>query len=417
MLFLILSLSLFLVSLKAVGVRIYNFSNVVVSVFWGVVVFVLLAIPVDWLFYHGRYSHLYNYVVLHVSFFVFGVSSGLILFSRYSESVQQASVWSVSSNTAKAYFFLLLFGVGLMALLYLRMPEVPLFSEDVHEARVRSLRGLGYNYKLALSSMYVGFVGVSYFLFQKGKRSVAIFLSLLLFLFSMPTANRIDSLFFILFVVLVALLPIKGARSSVYNLIRAFFVVSGIFFIAGVFQFSRHYGLNSLFDSGMEEIYRFALGGFFHRFWVQLENISFLIDNEVALPWYETVFNDIAMAIPGSGVGNTSGVLLKEAANVRFAGGGITPSFIGEGYVSFGCIGSFIYTAILGIFFGFINILLLVSMGGRHKFFPFLLVGSVSIYGVATSTLGAVLVHNILPLVIVFFAFLFICCFLKRFKR
>jgi len=417
LLFFLTSLILFFLAIRSVGLKIYNFSNVAVSLFWGIVVFVVFSIPVDWAFYDERYEYLYGYVLAHASFFIFGLSSGLVVFSGKGRFVQESGYWAVNKSVYKVYFFLLLFGFLLMVVLYFRMPEIPLLAEDVHKARIESLRGLGYNYKIALSSMYVGFVGVSYFLFQEGRRYVSIFLAVLLFLFSMLTANRIDSLFFILFSVVVALLPFRGRKSDIFNVIKAFLAVVGILFFAGIFQFSRHYGLASLFSSEMTEIYKFALGGFFHRFWVQLENISFLVDGNVSLPWYTTFFNDIAMAIPGSGVGSTSGVLLKEAAGVDFMGGGITPSFIGEGYVSFGSVGGIIYTTVLGLFFGFISVLLLVSMGGRHTYFPFLVVGSVSIYGVATSTLGAVLVHNILPLVLVFVVFLVICCVRQRFSR
>ncbi|MEQ5857772.1 oligosaccharide repeat unit polymerase [Halomonas sp. EF61] len=401
----------FCLCIRVRKLRLFYFHNPSVSIFCGVFFFIGLAPIIDFFFYNSRYDFLYPIVWFYCSVFFLGLSFGFILSSIYTPkhfSLSKAIPYGLSSFV---YVFIYILGVVLLFFLYYRMPEIPIFSEDVHEARVKSLVGLGYNYKISLYCIYVGYLGVSLSLMRHSK-ILAFMLSLLTFLMIMPTANRIDSLFviFVYGVVFVYFYEASGGgilRLYTISLIIGFVVL----FVSAVVQYIRHYGIQGFAGADINDLIRFSLGGVYHRFWVQLENLSYMINNGVNIPLFKTFINDFLLAIPGSHVNQTSGVLLKQAAGVEFRGGGITPTFIGEGYAQFGYVGTVIYCLFLSSMIGFFSNFAVSFLYVKHNLFPFLFISSFFLYGISTSTLVAVFVHAVAPVFVVLTIFVFVRSF------
>jgi len=302
----------------------------------------------------------------------------------------------------------LFLGVICIFILYYKMPVIPLFSEDVHFHRVNSLRGLGYIYKISIFLIYIGLFGVFYKLLKERKYFYSILLLLIFSALIMPTANRIDAAF-VFFIFLLSLLYIKNEENKVGFFGLVFFFVGSVFvlFLSAIFQYIRHYGIDGFLNAEMANIFSFSFGGLFHRFWVQLENLSYIY-NGIRLDWYQTFLNDFLMAIPGSGVNFTSGVLLKNELGLEFSGGGITPTFIGEGMVSFGDFWYF-YVLLIGIFTGFSSKFLTKFFGLDSISFPFLVVSGFMFYAASTTTIFAVVVHSIIPSFLCYLIYVF--CF------
>ena len=66
-----------------------------------------------------------------------------------------------------------------------------------------------------------------------------------------------------------------------------------------------------------------------------------------------TFLINIQMLMPGPDVDFT--IWLKEQIGLNFAGGGVTPTLVGEGYINGGYIGVFIWLFIIGMIVSYIN--------------------------------------------------------------
>lgn len=411
-LFFFMATALFFISVKASNISFLAFHHFFISLFWGVCVFFVLGIPIDIVFYDAKYSDYYYLVLFYSSFLFLGVVFAIFSLGwGFKWRGDREFRWEVGDKDKRVFIFLLIFGFFSLLILYWRMPGLPLFAERVHVARVEYLRGLGYNYKIALYSIYVSAFSLSYYMIDRNRQFQSFFLVIAMFVALAPTANRIDSLFVVL-VWAVAYLYVKNKEGGVR--IRKFLAFSLIpvilLMVAAVMQFIRHKGFDVFMNSSMHEVYEFSLGGFYHRFWVQLENLYYIISREASVSPFATFYNDFLMAIPGTGVDKTSGVLLKEAAGLHFRGGGITPTFAGEGIAQFGYVGASVYVFLLGYFLSVVSFLVNFYAIKIPVLYPFVVVGGVFLHGLATSTIVAVFIHTVAPLILIYF---FVFCLRK----
>lgn len=416
--FLSLTIFVFLWLLRAKRIKLIYFHVPTVSVFWGCMLFVLLGVPIDYFFYDSRFDHSYWLVYSHTAIFILGLTLGLVVTWEVAPaSAYQLSFLSKINRDYYIFWVLYFLGVVLIIALYARMPVIPLFAEDVHVERVRALSGLGYNYKLAIFCFYLGSFGLSLYYFSRGKWFFPLVLSCVAFLAILPTANRIDSLFILFMLGMAALytrIVITYGIVTFSLYLKCAVLGASVLVISAVLQYIRHYGIEGFVSAEINDVYNFSKGGVYHRFWVQLENLSYLVDRNVRVEPFLTFYNDIMMVVPRSGINQTSGVVLKEEAGLHFRGGGITPTFIGEGIVQFGYLGGALYSFFLAFFISCLSPFFTRYLGRKYLFFPFLFVGSFFLHGVATSTLFAVLTHSVAPAVFLLILVVFLLKFFKH---
>lgn len=149
---------------------------------------------------------------------------------------------------------------------------------------------------------------------------------------------------------------------------------------------------------GGEQVLDRFLASFFWRSFVTLHNLDVILNGYRDFLHGGGVLMELAVLIPGPDI--NLGEHLKVVLGYDFPGGGITPSYIGTGFVDFGIFGALLYPFITGGVVATAYVLwpLLV---GRSKFsFLMLLVFSVTTSGVSAAGFVSPYVYFGIPLVL-----------------
>ncbi|MFI8557806.1 hypothetical protein [Pseudomonas putida] len=155
--------------------------------------------------------------------------------------------------------------------------------------------------------------------------------------------------------------------------------------------------LGVLRKGGGDVFERFA-ASFFWRSFVTVWNLDVILTQYKDFLSGGGILMELAVIVPGPDV--NLGAHLKEALGYDFPGGGITPSYVGAGFVDFGMLGAVLYPAITGCLVAFFYIVwpLLVGRGGLS--FILLLIFSVTTSGVAAAGFVSPYLYFGVPLLI-----------------
>lgn len=125
------------------------------------------------------------------------------------------------------------------------------------------------------------------------------------------------------------------------------------------------------------------LARFFWRSFITAHNLETIVSSYPELLFGRGLLMELAVLTPGPDI--NLGMHLKESLNYNFPGGGITPSYIGTGFVDFGLLGSLLYPAITGIIISMSYILWPLLVGRSRFAFILLVVFSVTTCGVSAA--------------------------------
>lgn len=125
------------------------------------------------------------------------------------------------------------------------------------------------------------------------------------------------------------------------------------------------------------------MASFFWRSFVTLYNLDVILSNYKDFLHGEGILMELAVIVPGPDI--NLGAHLKEVLGYDFPGGGITPSYIGAGYIDFGIWGAVLYPAFTGVLVASSYVLWPVFVGRSGLSFLLLLIFSVTTSGVSAA--------------------------------
>lgn len=147
---------------------------------------------------------------------------------------------------------------------------------------------------------------------------------------------------------------------------------------------------------GGGEIFERFMASFFWRSFVTLWNLDVILTQYKDFLGGEGILMELAVVVPGPDI--NLGAHLKEVLGYDFPGGGITPSYIGAGFVDFGLVGAVLYPVVTGCLVAFSYVLWPSLVGRSGLSFILLLVFSVTTSGVAAAGFVSPYLYFGLPL-------------------
>lgn len=157
------------------------------------------------------------------------------------------------------------------------------------------------------------------------------------------------------------------------------------------------------------------LARFFWRSFITAHNLETIISSYTELLYGRGLLMELAVLTPGPDI--NLGMHLKQTLNYDFPGGGITPSFIGTGFVDFGLVGALLYPAITGIILS-ISYTLWPMLIGRSRFsFILLTIFSVTTCGMSAAGFMSPLLYFGAPVVLMGISYRALALILKSSPR
>lgn len=212
---------------------------------------------------------------------------------------------------------------------------------------------------------------------------------------------------FVMFSVSAACMVSFGFRSGVaFLLVIAFLFnlykrVGGIPVVKSVvlaFLALSFFVLMGVLRKGGGDVLERFMATFFWRSFVTLYNLDVILDAYTDFLGGEGILMELAVIVPGPDV--NLGAHLKEALGYDFPGGGITPSYIGTGYVDFGLFGALLYPALTGILVAGSYVLWPILVGRSGLSFLLMLILSVTTSGVSAAGFVAPYLYFGIPLLL-----------------
>lgn len=330
--------------------NLYNFFNPFVMFF----IFHAVFLYIGWFFYLLFYQNLIVvnpltmvYVCTSLTISVVAAITVDTLYSlqggrtnKFPSCVQVSRTENRFSELVGLFVFLV--GVCFLLLFYLKAGSIPLLHENSETFRIEARKGMGY-----VTLLGIGFVTFGAMVLATVSR------------------DRVASFMFI--GMGVALVLGLGNRAPAFKIILAAAVlrlfwmgkkipVRKLLLLGGVLYFLLVL-IGALRTETAEGVPLFQVIGarFFWRPIVNFTNISLILDHFSFdnIIWGKGFIQDISVLLPG--YQPNFGTWLKDELGLTFAGGSVTPTYIGEAYVNFGLIGvvaaPFIYGAFLQILY------------------------------------------------------------------
>jgi len=119
------------------------------------------------------------------------------------------------------------------------------------------------------------------------------------------------------------------------------------------------------------------------RSFVTLYNLDVIINNYKDFLLGGGIVKEISVVIPGADV--NLGMYLKHNLGYEFPGGGITPSYIGAGFVDFGLVGAYLYPVFSGFLVVVVYALWPILLGRSKISFLLLLLFSITTSGISAA--------------------------------
>ncbi len=210
-----------------------------------------------------------------------------------------------------------------------------LFGGNMEQGRITSLQGNG----ILLYSMWFGLVGLSCLLklVLNNKYNVKLFF-LIYLIYGLSSVLIGFRSRFITLILITVLLYIQEKKEIPFKKIALY---GSVILIVTVLLG----GIRSVL-SGNGSLKMFtSLSIIFENGVLNLNNIMNSFPQKVKYQYGYTFFLNFIMLKPGPDVDFT--LWLKEMLNMKFAGGGVTPTLVGELYINFGHIGTYIAFSIL----------------------------------------------------------------------
>ena len=243
-----------------------------------------------------------------------------------------------SSNVMKIFSIAILACSVLACAYYVVINKAYIFGGDLENGRITSMSGNGLLLVVIKLSILSGGILFEQYMQKNLKRISIIIISLIVVIVNLLTGFRSG---IILYCITILLLYNKRKKINIKAMLilasLVFILFSGIGVLrSGILSGNKS---NSIVKSALSTLQ----GGS-----INLKYIQEVFPNKVNYKYGYTYLINIIMLKPGPDLDFT--LWLKEVLGLKFAGGGVTPTIIGEFYINFGYIGTYIGMLILGAF-------------------------------------------------------------------
>lgn len=280
-------------------------------------------------------SNIGNSIVYQYPMIILGYISMLIGFYIFPKAKSKKKKKEVSVKKDLLFFKLLLYISMFFNILYIFLNKSSFLGGNLESGRITALAGNGII--LVLTSLYLPGIGGLYNYVCKYNKQKKMFYFFVL----------INILFYI----------IRGSRTSIIRMFILIFMIRNYhkpvpprkLLTVGAAALFAITGLQILRTSMSNEQASF-LKTFYEQMQVGSINLNYIYNifpSEYNYQLGYTFLINLIMLLPGEGIDFT--LWLKEKIGISFAGGGVTPTIIGEGYINFGYIGVILIMLIVGI--------------------------------------------------------------------
>lgn len=278
----------------------------------------------------------------------------------------------------------LLFLCGFISILlyFVSVGSIPIFAEDAENFRVQALAGKAFLVVIASNCFMVSIV-------MTEKASIR----------------------YLRMVTAVAMLLGTGFRSSAFLIILIVFLTFGVgekkkIIAKGItvsLILCLMYSAVGILRSGISWNWSSLYKPMLWRFYVNTNNFNsvYTLFPLKQLQYGKTLINDLSVILPGAQ--DTYMTKLKDILNIQFSGGSLTPSIFGEGYYNWGWAGAILWPLfVLGM------VILLDTYNRKHVDAKIYYAISCVLTGPTTSCLMPSILNTILPLLLVYYALMYL---------
>lgn len=273
---------------------------------------------------------------------ILGYISMLIGFNFGNYRLKKEVQLSHEKEKYKKYFSICLLVIsGFFNLYYIYTNKSLFLGGNLEDGRIMALSSNGII--ILLTSLYLPGIGILYDYCQKTKKSKIIlyFFVILNISFYLLRGSRTSIIRMILLIILIknSYKPIKPS-----NMLKLCIICIIVLAQLQVLRTSMSGGNAGL----IKELYGILQVGS-----VNFNYIDSVFPNITPFQYGYTFLINIFMLLPGPDKDFT--LWLKETLNVSFAGGGVTPTIIGEGYINFGILGVMMIMFFVGVLGNYLN--------------------------------------------------------------
>ncbi|MHC1681702.1 MAG: O-antigen polymerase [Clostridiaceae bacterium] len=322
---------------------------------------------------------------------------GVIIYNYFHKNnVEKVSEVKEPINDVSKYYkvSLIFWVIGILLSIYyfISVGGIPLLMEDADNARVILKQGRGYVFILIYTIFLSSNLLITAHLYTKKKLFISYIFTGISLVLILGIGYRGQALK-ILLAIFILISILNHGRLQIFKTVLLMFIA---LFGSGLVSIVRSGGeLSSLYGIYLVNKWRFFVNLYNAQMVVnyldgmKLWGKSIILDLQTLLPGYQPSFN----------------IWLKEVLNLKFTGGGLTSTVVGELYFNFGYIITLLLMVALGYLLAFIKVKSLASKTFISNLI-FLIILNLTFTSAISSSVFSALLFDILPSVIMLFIIL-----------